>query len=96
MIYTVTMNPSLDYMMVFKEARLGELNRSSREWHIPGGKGINVSVVLGNLGVENTCLGFVAGYVGEEIERVIREKGCRTEFIHLQEGCTRIDRKSVV
>lgn len=93
MIYTVTMNPSLDYMMVFKEARLGELNRSSREWHIPGGKGINVSVVLENLGVENTCLGFIAGYVGEEIERVIREKGCRTEFIHLQEGCTRINVK---
>lgn len=93
MIYTVTMNPSLDYMMVFKEARLGGLNRSSRERHILGGKGINVSVVLGNLGVENTCLGFVAGYVGDEIEREIRGKGCRTEFIHLEDGCTRINVK---
>lgn len=93
MIYTVTMNPSLDYVMMFKEISLGELNRSSREMHLLGGKGINVSIVLNNLGVESTCLGFVAGYVGAQLEEGLSGKGCRSEFIHVKEGCTRINVK---
>ena len=93
MIYTVTMNPSLDYVMVLKEARLGELNRSSREMHLSGGKGINVSIVLNNLGIRSTCLGFLAGYVGREIERELRQRGCHTDFIELESGCTRINVK---
>ena len=93
MIYTVTMNPSLDYVMMFKEVELGELNRSSREMHLIGGKGINVSIVLNNLGVESTCLGFVAGYVGNQIEAGLSYQGCRTDFIHIKNGCTRINVK---
>lgn len=93
MIYTVTMNPSLDYVMMFKEVNLGELNRSSRETHLLGGKGINVSIVLHNLGMESICLGFVAGYVGLQLEEGLAQKGCRTEFVHMKEGCTRINVK---
>ena len=69
MIYTVTVNPALDYVMILKKMDIGQLNRSSRELHYYGGKGINISVVLNNLKISSVCLGFVAGYVGEEIER---------------------------
>lgn len=93
MIYTVTMNPSMDYVMLFKKVYVGELNRSSREIHLPGGKGINVSIVLKNLGSQNTCLGFLAGYVGREIRRKMEELGCDTDFIMLEEGCSRINVK---
>ena len=93
MIYTVTINPSLDYIMIMKEAKLGGLNRSSRELHQMGGKGINVSIVLNNLGVQSTCLGFVAGYVGKELERSLQADGCQTDFIELDNGCTRINVK---
>lgn len=93
MIYTVTLNPSIDYVMVFKEAKLGELNRSSRELHHYGGKGINISVVLNNLDTQSICLGLVAGYIGDEIERGIKNYGCTSDFIHLKEGCTRINVK---
>ena len=93
MIYTVTVNPALDYVMILKEMETGQLNRSSRELHYYGGKGINISVVLNNLGIPSVCLGFVAGYVGEEIERGLNSRGCRTDFIHLEQGCTRINVK---
>lgn len=93
MIYTVTVNPALDYVMILKEMETGQLNRSSRELHYYGGKGINISVVLNNLGIPSVCLGFVAGYVGEEIERGLNSWGCRTDFIHLEQGCTRINVK---
>lgn len=93
MIYTVTLNPSIDYVMVIKETKLGELNRSSRELHQYGGKGINISVVLKNLDTPSICLGVVAGYIGDEIEKGIRNYGCTTDFIHLKEGCTRINVK---
>ena len=69
MIYTVTLNPSLDYIVSVKDFQLGKTNRTQQEQMLPGGKGINVSTVLWNLGIENTALGFVAGFSGEEIER---------------------------
>ena len=67
MIYTVTFNPSLDYIVSVDDFKLGLTNRTSSELMLPGGKGINVSTVLMNLGIENTALGFTAGFVGEEI-----------------------------
>ena len=72
--------------MILKEMETGQLNRSSRELHYYGGKGINISVVLNNLGIPSVCLGFVAGYVGEEIERGLNSRGCSTEFILLEQG----------
>ena len=93
MIYTVTFNPSLDYIVTVKDFRLGETNRTASEQMLPGGKGINVSTVLENLGFENTALGFVAGFTGKEIVRKVQELGFRHEFIELQEGCSRINIK---
>ena len=93
MIYTVTFNPSLDYVVALRELRLGEVNRAEQEVLNPGGKGINVSVVLSNLGVCNTALGFLAGFTGRELERRLRTFGCRTDFISLPEGLTRINVK---
>jgi len=87
------MNPSLDYIMMFKCVKSGKLNRSSRELNAAGGKGINVSLVLNNLGKKSTCLGFVAGFVGKEIEDKLKEQGCLTDFIQLSTGCTRINVK---
>lgn len=93
MIYTVTFNPSLDYIVTVKDFRLGETNRTASEQMLPGGKGINVSTVLENLRFENTALGFVAGFTGKEIVRKVQELGFRHEFIELQEGCSRINIK---
>ena len=72
MIYTVTFNPSLDYIVSVEDFKLGLTNRTSSELILPGGKGINVSTVLGNLGIENTALGFLAGFTGKEIERRLK------------------------
>ena len=69
MICTVTFNPSLDYIVSVKDFKLGLTNRTASEQMFPGGKGINVSIVLKNLGIENTALGFTAGFVGDEITR---------------------------
>ena len=69
MIYTVTLNPSLDYIVAVEGFRLGHTNRTSSELVLPGGKGINMSIVLKNLGIDSTALGFVAGFTGKEIER---------------------------
>lgn len=93
MIYTITMNPSLDYVMFCAQASLGKLNRSKREMHLCGGKGINISIVLQNLGIENTCMGFLGGYVGREIDTRMKERGCHTDFVWLEEECTRINIK---
>lgn len=93
MIYTVTFNPSLDYIVTVNDFRLGETNRTASEQMLPGGKGINVSTVLENLGFDNTALGFVAGFTGKEIVRKVQELGFRHEFIELQEGCSRINIK---
>jgi 1-phosphofructokinase len=94
MVYTVTFNPALDYVMHRKgPLQPGETNRSSEEQICYGGKGINVSYVLGQLGVESTALGFIAGFTGRELERGVRDMGVRTHFITLPEGMTRINVK---
>lgn len=93
MIYTVTFNPSLDYVVGVKELLKGRVNRTTTEEIYPGGKGINVSIVLKNLGVESITLGFKAGFVGDEIDRRLREIGCHSDFINVAEGCSRINVK---
>lgn len=93
MIYTVTLNPSLDYIVSVEDFKLGRTNRTGSELMLPGGKGINVSTVLKNLGVENTALGFVAGFTGDEIVRRLEVMGVQTGFIRLSEGFSRINFK---
>lgn len=93
MVYTVTFNPSLDYVMNLNEFNQGKVNRTQSEKINVGGKGINVSIVLNNLGVENTALGFVAGFTGIEIEERLKSLGCNAEFIHLKDGFSRINVK---
>lgn len=93
MIYTVTLNPSLDYIVEVDNLTLGATNRTSYEQMLPGGKGLNVSFVLKKLGFDTTALGFLAGFVGDEIERRVAETGVVTEFQKLAEGCSRINMK---
>lgn len=93
MIYTVTFNPSLDYIVSVEDFKLGLTNRTSSELILPGGKGINVSTVLRNLGVKNTALGFHAGFVGTEIVRRLQQMDVDAEFIQIQEGVSRINVK---
>lgn len=93
MIYTVTFNPSLDYIVSVENFQLGLTNRTSSELMLPGGKGLNVSMVLGNLGIMNTALGFVAGFTGEEIVRRIEEMGVKSDLIPIREGISRINLK---
>ena len=93
MIYTVTFNPSLDYIVTVNDFMTGVVNRTSKEIIFPGGKGINVSMVLKNLGCENTALGFIAGFTGQEISRLLEEKGITADFIHVEEGISRINVK---
>jgi len=93
MIYTVTLNPSLDYIVDVKEFTPGRVNRTSAEQIYPGGKGINVSIMLAHLGQESTVLGFLAGFTGREIERRLQEQGIRTEFIPVSGGMSRINVK---
>lgn len=93
MIYTVTFNPSLDYIVSVEDFKLGLTNRTSSELILPGGKGINVSTVLGNLGIENTALGFIAGFTGQEIVRRMEKMGVRSDFLTVPEGISRINLK---
>lgn len=93
MIYTVTFNPSLDYIVSVEDFKLGMTNRTNSEQMLPGGKGINVSTVLGNLGIENTALGFIAGFTGEEIARRVEAMGVKSDFITIDEGISRINLK---
>lgn len=93
MIYTVTLNPSLDYVVEMDELKPGATNRSKSEHMLPGGKGINVSVVLKNLGVQSVALGFIAGFTGEEIVRNVSDLGVNADFIRLEEGMSRINVK---
>ena len=93
MIYTVTFNPSLDYVVHMKKFTAGDINRAEQEMIYPGGKGINVSLVLGNLHIPSKMLGFVAGFTGKEIERLAKANGGDTDFILLDEGCSRINLK---
>lgn len=93
MIYTVTFNPSLDYIVSVEDFQLGLTNRTSSELLLPGGKGINVSTVLMNLGLENTALGFVAGFTGAEIARSVEALGVQSDFITIEQGISRINVK---
>ncbi|WP_297289291.1 1-phosphofructokinase [uncultured Flavonifractor sp.] len=93
MIYTVTFNPALDYVVWMDQLRPGQINRTASEEIQCGGKGINVSTVLTALGVENIALGFLAGFTGRALEEGLRSQGIRTDFIWLPEGLTRINVK---
>ncbi len=93
MIYTVTFNPAIDYVVHTDEMQLGMVNRSQAEELYIGGKGINVSFILHELGVPSCVLGFTAGFTGEAIERGVREKGIKADFIRLPEGNSRINVK---
>ncbi len=93
MIYTVTFNPSLDYIVSVKDFELGKTNRTTKEQMLAGGKGLNVSTVLKNLGIENVALGFVAGFTGRELQRMAENDGLHCNFIELEAGMTRINVK---
>lgn len=93
MIYTVTLNPSLDYVVSVADFRLGRTNRTGSEELLLGGKGINVSIVLQNLGIPSTALGFVAGFTGDEVVRRLEAYGIRNGLIRLEDGLTRINVK---
>ena len=93
MIYTVTFNPSLDYIVSTNNFELGKTNRTTYEQMLAGGKGLNVSTVLKNLGIENKALGFIAGFTGKEIERMTKESGLNCDFITLEHGFSRINVK---
>lgn len=93
MIYTVTFNPSLDYMIGVDEFETGKVNRTCEESIVPGGKGLNVSIVLKNLGMESTPLGFTAGFTGAEIMRLLSTYGLNGQFIQVKDGISRINVK---
>lgn len=93
MIYTVTFNPSLDYIVSVQDLKLGAVNRTYKEIINPGGKGINVSMVLHNLGYKSTALGFRAGFTGREIARLMEEQEICSEFIEVADGISRINVK---
>ncbi len=93
MIYTVTFNPSLDYIVSTDGFELNKTNRTTAEQMLVGGKGINVSVVLHNLGIESMALGFTAGFTGAQIEQESRTLGLRTDFIRVEQGFSRINVK---
>ena len=93
MIYTVTFNPSLDYIVKVSSFQLGTVNRTESEKILSGGKGINVSIVLKNLGIDSVALGFIAGFTGAQIERGVKAFGCKTDFIQMQNGLSRINVK---
>ena len=93
MIYTITFNPALDYITQVENFKIGEINRTKTETILPGGKGLNVSIVLKNLEIENTALGFVAGFTGEELIRKLETQGVKTDFVKVKYGITRINVK---
>ncbi|MBR5187056.1 MAG: 1-phosphofructokinase [Clostridia bacterium] len=93
MIYTITLNPSLDYVVGVENFREGIVNRTDREAILPGGKGINVSAMLHTLGAETTALGFLAGFTGKEIRNALRKQGVSEEFLFLKRGLSRINVK---
>ena len=93
MIYTITFNPVIDYIVSVENYKSGIVNRAASEKILAGGKGINVSTVLKNLGHDNTALGFTAGFTGDEIRRILDTMGVKTDFIHLDTGMTRINVK---
>jgi len=93
MIYTVTFNPSLDYIVGLDQLNIGMVNRTKSEVVFPGGKGVNVSLVLHNMGIESRALVFIGGFTGREFEARLKEKGIQTDFIAIESGNTRINVK---
>lgn len=93
LIYTVTFNPAIDYVLKANSFEKNKINKSENEKIFPGGKGINVSIVLNNLGIESKVLGFIAGFTGNKIEEMINKLGVKTEFINLKNGNSRINIK---
>lgn len=93
MVYTVTFNPAIDYVVHMGEMKLGATNRSEREEMYFGGKGINVSFVLRELGIDSKALGFTAGFTGEAIEKGLAAAGIDTDFVRLEKGNSRINVK---
>lgn len=93
MVYTVTFNPAVDYIVHTDELKVGMTNRSEREEIYFGGKGINVSLVLRELGIKSKALGFVAGFTGAAIEKALSESGVDADFVHLESGFSRINVK---
>lgn len=93
MVYTVTFNPAIDYVVHTGEMKLGATNRSEKEEMYFGGKGINVSIVLRELGIDSKALGFTAGFTGEAIEKGLSEMGIDTDFVRLKNGNSRINVK---
>ncbi len=93
MVYTVTLNPALDYVVKVLDYQEGQVNRASETEFLPGGKGINVSIMLKHLGVNSVPLGFAAGFTGKELERYLIREGCVPDFVFLAEGNTRINVK---
>jgi len=94
LIYTVTFNPALDYIVRLDKFTAGEINRVNYEQVLGGGKGINVSIVLANMGIKSTALGFLAGFTGAEIQRQLEGFGCAFDFVWLKEGFSRINVKA--
>ena len=93
MIYTVTFNPAIDYLVYVPELKVGSIIRSEKEKTFCGGKGINVSLVLRELGIKSTAMGFIAGFTGTAIEQAIGGDAISTDFVHLNDGLTRINVK---
>ncbi len=93
MIYTVTLNPSIDYVVKLDDLKKGDINRTLEEYVYPGGKGINVSLILKELGYESCALGFVSGFTGVYIQSILGEKNLKSDFINLENGFTRINVK---
>ena len=93
MIYTVTFNPSIDYIVRLEQFTTGEINRVNYEQILPGGKGINVSIVLKNLGHDSTALGFLAGFTGVAMQQMLHSFGITDDFVRLGDGFSRINVK---
>lgn len=93
MIYTVTFNPALDYLMYVSELQSDDINRTEKEQLFYGGKGINVSVILTRLGVKNKALGFLAGFSGHQLEDMLNADSIENDFVYLKKGYTRINVK---
>ena len=93
MIYTITFNPALDYILQVDNFEIGKINRTKNEKILSGGKGLNVSIVLRNLEIKSTALGFIAGFTGDELKRDIEQRGIETDFIKVSNGITRINVK---
>ena len=84
MVYTITLNPALDYTISIKQLILNEINTSESEEILPGGNGINVSIILKRLGIDTVTLGFISGFTGEEIKRLIENENIKTDFIKIK------------